>query len=104
MSPIAPHLSEELWSVMGNKHSIFDEEWPLFDQNFIHDDILTIVVQVNGKVRGKMEVKSGLQKDDVLLLAKSNKNVESYLIDKVIIKEIYIPDRLINFVIKNSEE
>jgi len=100
LSPIAPHLSEELWFALGHRDSIFNEKWPSFDKDFISDDVITIVIQVNGKVRGKIEVGNKLSKEAVVLFAKSNKNVETYLADKTIIKEVYVPGRLINFVVK----
>ena len=100
LCPIAPHLCEEIWSKLGNSSSIFKKNWLSYDENFIVDETITIVVQVNGKVRGKIDIKNDAGKDKVLLLAKLNKNVESFLLNKQVIKEIYVPGRLVNFVVK----
>ena len=100
LSPIAPHLSEEIWSILGYDDSIFDQSWLTYDSSLVLDDIITIVIQVNGKVRGKIEISKDSEKEEVLKLAKLNKNVDEYISNKEIIKEIYVPGRLINFVVK----
>ena len=100
LSPIAPHLCEEIWSILGNSDSIFDQEWLAYDDALVLDDIVTIVIQVNGKVRGKIEVLKDSEKEEVFSLARSNKNVNEYILDKETIKEIYVPGRLVNFVVK----
>ena len=100
LSPIAPHLSEELWSKLGFKDSIFDNKWPDYDESLTVDDIVTIIIQVNGKMRGKIEVRSELNKDEIFTISKSNKNVKNHVLEKTIIKEIYVPGRLVNFVVK----
>ncbi len=100
LSPIAPHLCEEIWSILGNSDSIFDKEWLTYDDALVLDDVITVVVQVNGKVRGKIEVSKDIEKEEVLLLGKSNKNVGEHILNKEIIKEIYVPGRLVNFVVK----
>ena len=100
LSPIAPHLCEEIWSILGNSDSIFDKEWLTYNDALVLDDVITVVIQVNGKVRGKIEVSKDIEKEEVLLLGKSNKNVGEHILNKEIIKEIYVPGRLINFVVK----
>ena len=100
MAPFAPHTSEEIWSILGEDFSVHQQNWPEYDINSIKQDIYDLIIQVNGKVRGKIEIPSGASKTDVFAMARLNKNVGSHILNKNIVKEIYIPDRLINFVVK----
>ncbi len=102
LAPFAPFLAEELWNeVMGNESSVHHQPWPKFDPKLIKEEKVVIVVQVNGKVRGQVEVptaqarkQSGIEK-----LAKKEKNVAKYLEKKKIKKIVFVPEKLINFVI-----
>ena len=100
LAPIAPHISEEIWSQLGNKVSVFDENWPTFDDAKTIDDVLTVIIQVNGKLRGKLEVSDDINKDELISQAKSVDNVSIHLSDKQIVKEIVVPKKLVNFVVK----
>ena len=100
LAPIAPHLCEELWSALGGNDSVFDQKWLSYDSELVSDDIITIVIQVNGKVRGKVESSKDSGKEEIFKLARLNKNVEGYISGKSILKEIYVPGRLVNFVVK----
>ncbi|OGE80956.1 MAG: leucine--tRNA ligase [Candidatus Doudnabacteria bacterium RIFCSPHIGHO2_01_FULL_43_23] len=100
LSPFAPHLTEELWAQMGHKKSIQFETWPKWDEKYISDDILKIVVQVNGRVRDKIDVPANLEKNEIENLALSSAKVEVFMKDKTIVKTIYIRGRLVNFVVK----
>ena len=99
LSPFAPHLCEELWSLAGHKTSVFNEKWPNFDQSKIVKNDINIAVQVNGKVRCTITVSVNDDKSKVLSMARDNSNVKNYINDKKIIKEIYIPGKIINFVV-----
>ena len=99
LAPFAPHLAEEIWSLLKRKNSIFDEEWPSYDENKTIKNNIKIAVQVNGKVRCTIDIKLNDEKDSILAMAKENLNVQSYLSNKKIIKEIYIPGKIINFVV-----
>ncbi len=99
ISPFAPHLGEEMWSIIGKKESIFNENWPLVDESKLVQSIFKIAVQVNGKVRTVLEVNDIADKEKVLDLAKKNNNIQKYLNGKEIKKEIYIPGKIINFVV-----
>ena len=99
LSPLAPHICEEKWSAH-NKESIFTENWPNFDESLTEKSTINIAIQVNGKLRGSLEVDKNLDKDEILLLAKENNNVLSFTSDKEIIREIYVPNKLVNLVIK----
>ena len=101
ISPFAPHLAEELWEELNDKNiSIFNHFWPEHDENLALDDTITIAIQVNGKLRGNVEVEKDKDKDSIIELSKQNKNVSKFLDGKSIIKEIYVPSKLVNIVVK----
>jgi len=100
LSPYAPHIAEEIWQRLGNEESIAFAEWPIWDDAVIQQDTVTIAVQVQGKMRGKIDVSKSATKDDVLNAARANPNVAKWLQDKEIVKEIVVPGRLINFVVR----
>ena len=99
LSVFAPHLAEELLEKIGEKE-IFNQTWPIYIQNKILKNKINIVIQVNGKVRGKIEINGSETKEDLFKTSKNNKNVLKYLENKNIIKKIYIPNKIINFVVK----
>ncbi len=98
--PFAPHISSELWQQLGNDDFIEKSGWPKWNQELLKADEIQIIVQVNGKLRGKIEVSANSEKDEVLAIAKVESNVSKFLQDKEILKEIFIPNKLINFVVK----
>ncbi len=98
LAPLAPHLSEELWSELGGSGFSIAQSWPKFDPTLIVEATMTIVIQVNGKVRGDIVVPKDLAKEEILKLAKANENVKKY-IEAGIKKEIYVPRKLISFVV-----
>tara|TARA_B100001094_G_C17574944_1_gene504641 strand:- start:167 stop:568 length:402 start_codon:yes stop_codon:yes gene_type:complete len=97
--PIAPHICEVLWNNFFENSSEIEESWPAFDTNLMVTDTFELVVQINGKVRGKIEISSNLEQDEIESVAKSIKNVDDLLGDKEIKKCIYVKEKLINFVI-----
>jgi leucyl-tRNA synthetase len=99
LSPLAPHLAEELWEALGGKGFALNQEWPKFDPAMLVSDTFTIVVQINGKVRGDIQVPASTSKEDVIAMAKENENVKKYLEAASIKKEIYVPGKLVSFVI-----
>jgi leucyl-tRNA synthetase len=100
LSPYAPHLSEELWSKLGHDHTLAEEPWPACDPAALVEDAVEIAVQVMGKLRGTISVAHDAGKDTVLALAEANPNVARHLEGKTIIKAIFVPGRLVNFVAK----
>lgn len=100
LSPFAPHIAEEIWSRLGNTSMISLEPWPEYDENLLREDSREIAVQVNGKVRSTIQVTEGDAKDDVLLRAKNDDNVARYLDGKSLVKEIYVPGKIVNLVVK----
>ena len=97
--PIAPFVTEEIWNRFGHNNTITYEEWPSFDESKLVEDSFEVVIQVNGKVRGKMTVTSSDTEEDIKKNAKEIDNVKKYL-DGEIIKEIVVPKKLVSFVIK----
>jgi len=100
IAPFSPHLAEELWEELGNSRSIFAQSWPEYDKDMIVDDSMTIAIQVNGKLRGSIEVPADTDKDDILLESKAVENVKKFIGDMNVVKEIYVPNKLVNLVVK----
>ena len=100
ISPICPHLGEELWSMLGHNDSITYEEWPKYDEEKTIENIRKIAVQINGKVRATIEVTDQETIDKIKEKALNEENVQKYLNGKEMIKEIIIPNKIVNFVIK----
>ena len=100
LAPFAPHLGEELWAQLGHTSSITSAPWPEFDESKIASDTLTIAVQVMGKLRATIEVPADAEKDAVLSAAIANENVQKFIEGKTIVKEVYVPGRLVNLVAK----
>lgn len=99
--PVAPHIAEELASSLdGQKTSIFDYSWPKYDPLLCKDDEVTYAIQVNGKVRGTLAFDASASKDEVLKACKEMPNVDKYLEGKQIVKEIFVPKKLVNLVVK----
>jgi len=100
LSPYAPHLAEELWEQLGEAPSISTQEWPEYDPALTIDDQVTIVVQVNGKVRSKLEMDAGLAKEALIEAALANERIQEWTTSKQIVKTIAVPDKLVNIVVK----
>ena len=100
LNPIAPYITEELWSMQGNTGTIAYEPWPTYDTSKIVEETFTMIVQVNGKVRGKIEVDSSTTEDEMKTLAKDIDNVKAHIEGKEIVKEIVVPKKLVNIVVK----
>ena len=101
LNPIVPHITEEIWeTVFGNNDSIAYESWPVYDDSKIVDETFTMIVQVNGKVRGKIEIASSTAEDEMKLLALDIENVKNFTNDKQIVKVVVVPKKLVNIVVK----
>ena len=101
LNPIVPHITEEIWSeVFGYTESIAYESWPKYDESKLVDNTYEMVVQVNGKVRGKIEVSTDATEEEMKTLAKEIDNVKTNIEGKTIVKEIVVPKKLVNIVIK----
>ena len=100
LAPFAPHLAEELWEKLGGCPSIADHPWPQAREELLVADEITIVFQVNGKLRGQAQFPKDAAKDDVIATAKADAKVQSFLDGKEIVKEIYVPGKLVNLAVK----
>lgn len=99
LAPFAPHVTEELWFMFGEKKSINLSKWPEWDEKLIRDDEVKIAVQINGKVRAEIEIPIDMKDDNVFELALNNENVKKWIDGHTIIKKIYIKGRLVNLVV-----
>ncbi|MGI1691779.1 leucine--tRNA ligase [Thermoanaerobacter uzonensis] len=100
LAPFAPHFSEEMWEKLGREYSVFNQKWPEWDEKALQRDVVEIAVQVNGKLRGRIEVPSNATDEEVEKLALSDKNVKAYVDGKEIKKVIIVKNRLVNIVVK----
>ena len=100
LSPFVPHLSEEFWSLLGHSETITYQPWPQFDEGLIQLDEVTIAVQVNGKLRANINIAKDSDEKDVISEAMSLENVKKFTSEGNVVKTIYVPNRLLNFVVK----
>ncbi|MFA6550262.1 MAG: class I tRNA ligase family protein, partial [Candidatus Gracilibacteria bacterium] len=104
IAPFAPHTAEELWEKLGQKYSIFDANvsggWPKFDEKYLVTSVLELPVQINGKLRGVITVGVDESKENIIVAAKNEANVKKYLENATVVKEIYVPGKLVGFVVK----
>jgi leucyl-tRNA synthetase len=96
---MAPHLGEELWQVHGGKTTLAYETWPKYDEALAKDDLITVAIQVNGKLRGTIDVEPTIDQAAAIALAKEQEGVQKFLVG-TIVKEIYVPGKIVNFVVK----
>jgi leucyl-tRNA synthetase len=100
LAPFASHLTEELWSEAGQSDSIHATEFPAYDAALAKDEMVTIGVQINGKMRGDVTVSPEAMEAEVLVLAQENTNVATYLEGAEVVKVIYVPGRIINIIVQ----
>ena len=100
LCPFAPHLCEEIWETIGGEGLLSLSQWPEYEESKTVEDSIEIGVQVNGKVRGTIVIPNGCAKEEALELAKKDERVASFLEGKTLVKEIYVPDKIVNFVAK----
>jgi leucyl-tRNA synthetase len=100
LSPFTPHICEEMWNQLGHKDSLYHEAWPKYDKNAIIKDEIEIVIQINGKVKERIMVTSGLSQEEFMTEALENETVKALLAGKSVIKTIPVPGKLLNIVIK----
>ncbi len=100
LAPTAPHLVEELWHLTKHPYSIHNQSWPKWDKELAKDEEITLVVQVNGKLRDRITVSASISEAEARDLATSQERVKPYLVGKQLEKIIYVPGRLVNIVVK----
>ncbi|OPZ94038.1 MAG: Leucine--tRNA ligase [Firmicutes bacterium ADurb.Bin419] len=102
LCPVAPHICEEIWEKLGGKGFLSLASWPEYDESKTVDSTLDVAVQVNGKLRGVVTLPLDCSKDDAMASAKKNPEIMPFLEGKSIVKEIYVPNKIINLVVKDS--
>lgn len=101
LNPIAPHITEELWNLsLGHNNSIAYAKWPEFDELKTIDDEIELPVQVNGKVKATVMIPLNAEESTVKEIVKQNENVQNAILDKNVVKEIYVKNKIYNIVIK----
>ena len=102
LAPMTPHLAEELWEMLGHSEGLWKTGWPAFNQELAREDEVEIVVQVSGRVRGRVKVSAGACEEEVLKLALADAGVAHHADGKRIVKKIFVPDKLLNLVVAGS--
>ncbi|MBQ6701535.1 MAG: leucine--tRNA ligase [Clostridia bacterium] len=100
LCPFAPHLSEEIWEALGEKGFCSLAEWPTYDEAKTVDSMVEIAVQINGKLRGTLMIPAEISKDDALATVKNDEKIKPFIEGKTVIKEIFVPKKLVNLVVK----
>ncbi|MBV9258568.1 MAG: class I tRNA ligase family protein, partial [Ktedonobacteraceae bacterium] len=101
LSPLAPHITEELWHLTGHSNSVHISDWPTYDEALTKDETFTLVMQVNGKVRERVEVAAGISEAEVRELVLNNQRITALIGETTVQKIIYIPGKLVNIVVRN---
>jgi len=99
LSPFTPHICEELWQRMGYEDSIVRQKWPSYGEEFLKKEEVTVVIQVNGKLRDKVRIRAGMEKGEVEKVALQRERIKKYTSGKEIKRVIYVPDKLVNIVV-----
>jgi leucyl-tRNA synthetase len=102
LSPFAPHMTEELWEMMGHTESLYGYSWPQYVEEYLVKDEVEIVVQINGKVKGKMVIANGLANEQVKELVEANESYDKWINGRNVVKFIVVPNKLVNIVVKNN--
>jgi leucyl-tRNA synthetase len=99
LAPMSPHLAEELWEMLGHTDGLWKAAWPPFDPELAKDEEVEIVVQVNGRVRGRLKVPAGLAENELITRAMAEQFVSQHLNGKRVVKYVFVPDKLLNLVV-----
>jgi leucyl-tRNA synthetase len=99
IAPFAPHIADELWEQLGRSSSVHKDSWPKWDEELVKEEMITLAVQINGKVRGEIEVPADISEEAAIEAAKSNERVADHIADKAIKKTIYVKGRLVSLVV-----
>jgi leucyl-tRNA synthetase len=100
LEPFAPYLAEELWEEQGRQGPVFHQAWPKYDPDLARDEEAEVVIQVNGKLRGRINVAFGTPRDSLEKLALADTKIQPLLDGKQVVKVIVVPDKLVNIVVK----
>ena len=100
LNPFAPHVTEEIWSIMGFGGVVTDQKWPQYDEAKCKENSIEIVAQINGKVRAKLVIPADIEADEAIALAKADEKIAQAIEGKTIVKELYVKGRLVNIVVR----
>jgi len=100
LAPSTPHLTDELWHRLGGKDSVHVQSWPVWNEALAAEDVVTIAVQVNGKVRDRFDAPTGISEDEAVKTALSSPRLEKYIAGKQVVKIIFVPAKLVNIVVR----
>ena len=99
LNPMAPHLTEELWERLGYRESLVDAPWPTWDEELAREEVVVIVLQVDGRVRGRLDVPAGLGSEEIVERARDHSGIRRHVGEKRVARVVTVPDRLVNFVL-----
>jgi leucyl-tRNA synthetase len=99
LAPMTPHIAEEMWEMLGHSNGLSTSAWPVANPELAKDDEVEVPVQVNGKLRGKLKVPTGTAQEELVKLARAEPGVAQHLDGKRIVKIVYVPNKLLNFVV-----
>jgi len=97
-APAAPHITDELWQRTGHSGSVHEQAWPVWDEALARENVIQIAVQVDGKLRDVIEIPAGAPQDEIVPIARSQIKVQQQLLDREVVKVIYVPDKILNFI------
>jgi leucyl-tRNA synthetase len=100
LNPFAPHMTEELWEIMGFGGTVTDQSWPEYDEGKCREDTVEIVAQINGKVRSRLSVPADIEPNEAIALAKADEKIVQSIKGMTIVKELYVKGKLVNIVVK----
>jgi len=100
LAPITPHLAEELWARLGEPYSVHQQPWPAWREDLAADEVITLIVQINGKVRARLEVPAEISEADAKALAVASDGAKRHIDGKTIKDVIYVPGKLVNIVVR----
>jgi leucyl-tRNA synthetase len=100
LEPFAPYTAEEMWEELGRPAPVFRQKWPAFDPELAKEDSAEVVLQVNGKLRGRIQVSFGASKEELERAALSDPSTQPYLAGKQVVKVVVVPDKLVNIVVR----
>ena len=100
LNPVAPHITEELWESLSFEDRLYNKEWPQYDENKLVEDTIEMPIQINGKVRGTVNINIDETKENIKDIAIKDENINKYLEGKTIVKEIFVPGKIFNIVVK----
>jgi leucyl-tRNA synthetase len=100
LAPLVPHITQELWGMLGFSQNVAEAGWPAYDPNVASEEQITIVIQINGKVRSRVIVAADEEVEQIKALALADEKIAAMIAGKDVLKEVYVPKKLLNIVVK----